>query len=222
MTNPFQLAAAPVFAQPASPFGQPQAQPAPAPAVTGAAPLGALSGLSTATQRASSGVSMGGLVGYLLLIVPTGPAMTVPKMHSKTPGETQLRVPADVLVIRTPDGRTGPVTITCPGGGTAPPRVLSHHSDADGNPDPARPFIHNPAAGQFLAFDGMAIYGGALADGLSEACNPAKPDVTMIAAYVIVKPGKTYFVYADPKPSDMDEIRTVANAWFARRGQFGN
>lgn len=220
MTGPLNPFATSPFAQPA-PVPAASTNPAPAPVMSGAAPLGPLAGLGTAAQRASSGVSMGGLVGYLLLIVPTGPAMTVPKMHAKVAGETQLRVPADVLVIRTPDGRTGPVTITCPGGGTAAPRVLSHHADADGNPDPARPFIHNPAAGQFLAFDGMAIYGGALADGLADACNPAKPEVTMIAAYVIVKPGKTYFVYADPKPSDMDEIKAVANAWFARRGQFG-
>lgn len=236
MTNPFQntqpapvlqpapalQSPAPVYAQPSSPFGQAAPAPAPVPQTQAAGPLGPLAGLGTAPVNAGSGVNAGGLLNYLVLIIPTKADYGVAKPGK--PGETQTRVTADVLVIRTPEGHTGPVTLACPAAPGEPARIVTHHTDDKGNPDPSRPFIHNPATGQYLAFPGLWLF-GALADKALPCLDPARPDLTMIAEYIRTTKSKTsgfnYNTYEDPKPGDWAEINATASAWLATRGQFG-
>lgn len=216
---------APVPAAVPAPFGQPQ-PPAPQPGPFS----GALTGLGTAPKAVGgSGVNAGGLRDYLLLIVPTSVQPNVPKPGK--PGEMQTRVIADTLVIRTNDGRTGPITITCPGQPGEPPRQVAYHLDADGNPDPARPFTHNPAAGQFLAFEGFWWHGGPLAEKLLPCLDPKRPDLTMVAQYVRAVKSQNGFWYNNYEPpngiqaqntGDWPEINAVATAWLAQRGQFGS
>lgn len=222
MTNPFANG---VFGQPAPavapPANQWLGQGAPAQQASG--PLSPLAGLGTAPAGAGGGgVNMGGFLNFLLLIVPVKAEHGLPRPQARN-GETQTRVTADVVVIRTATGQTGPVTLICPGPVGEPPRTITHHVGADGNPDPAKPFVHNPTAGQFLSFPGFWIYGGALADKLLPCLDAGRPDLTMIAAYLRSKKsnstGNNYRDYEDPAPGDWAEINAVAGAWLAQRGQ---
>lgn len=246
MTNPFQPAAPPVFAQPASPFGQPQPAPAPVndgmfrqavdprfgqPAPAGG-PLGVLAGLGAPQASPKGlGINVSGLLGYLLLIVPTSVQYGVARPNNDK-GETQTRVIADTLIIRppaqnlAPDGR---LTIICPGAVGMPARQVSHYVHPEtGEPDPSRPFIHNPAAGQFVAIDGMWWH-DVPAEKLLPCLDPKRPDLTMIAAYPENHQGKTtrYNRLIEPhgnqaaNTGDWPEINAVASAWLATRSQFG-